>query len=399
MQRVIHFLGLALVLLLSSQAMAQSFYSTRGIGLLNYFVSGRSVGMGGVGLAVVDGGTLNHLNPAALAQIPLSYISGNFIHETADLQGLSQDASMSNTSVGSVQFAVPLKTSRVALAVGLHPFSTIEYSFSDSGAVDNKTFEELVNGDGGVNEATVSFAVRPLHNLYVGVTAVFHFGILRNKWRILFDSPEFRNTQDEVSRSFTAGNVRIGAIYNPTPNWSVGGVFSPSVTLDADKAIELENGFRFTDLPGKQFKIPVSYGVGTSLQLNKRFLIGVDFFTRKWSDVKQNGYVNNSYRVAAGFEFSARRKRKPSYLEKVAYRAGFYYSDLGLEYPAGEKVTEIFGTVGLGLPIKWNAARLDLSLELGRRGSRPGNPFEETVVKLTGTVTAGQKWFFRGPKR
>ena len=44
---------------------AQSFYSSRGIGLVRYFVSGRSAGMAGVGLALTDNLTVSFLNPAS----------------------------------------------------------------------------------------------------------------------------------------------------------------------------------------------------------------------------------------------------------------------------------------------------------------------------------------------
>lgn len=354
--------------------------------------------MGGVGLSITDGLTTHFMNPAALAELPLSYISGNLFHEAVNQTSQTQTASLSNTNVGGVQFSIPLKTSRASLAIALRPFTTIEYRFSDVGIQGEKTFTEIIDGDGGVNVVTLSLGVKPFHRLYLGVSGLYYFGTIRNKWRVLFDSPNFRNTQDEVSRSFTAGNVRFGTIYKVSSKWSVGGVFSPSVTLDAKRAVELESGIRFTDFPNEALEIPSSFGVGTSIFLGK-FLLGADYYSQRWSEVKKNGFVNDSYRLAFGFEYSARGRLGSSFFKRIAYRAGFYYQDLGLEYPAGEPVKEIFGTVGLGLPIKWAAGRLDFALEFGRRGSTPDNPFKETVIKFTGSVTAGEKWFFRGVKR
>ena len=48
---------------------SQSFYSTRGIGLVRDFVSGQSSGMGGVGIAIADPLSVNDLNPAALVEL------------------------------------------------------------------------------------------------------------------------------------------------------------------------------------------------------------------------------------------------------------------------------------------------------------------------------------------
>ena len=399
MKKRIHLIILLFVVGFSFPVQSQSFYSAKGIGLVDYFVSGRSEGMGGVGLALVDRMTLNYMNPAALAELPLAYISGNLIHQGVDLSGSVQDATLSNTSVGGLQFSIPLKSGRVSLAVGLQPFSTIEYEFSDANVLGDQAFTEIVNGDGGVDSAFMTFAVKPTKRLYVGITGIYHFGVLRNKWRVLFDSANFRNTQDEVSRSFTEGNFRLGLIYKLKSNWTIGGVYSPSVTLDTKEALELENGFRLTDLANKEFKLPVTYGFGTSFLVDERLLLGLDYYTEKWSSVKQNGYVNDSYRIAFGLEYAAKRKLHSSFFKKVALRAGVYYRDIGLEQPLGERVTELFGTLGLGLPIKWSAGRLDLALEFGKRGSTPDNPIKETIVKFTGTITAGQKWFFRGVKR
>ena len=71
---------------------AQSFYSSQGIGLVSYFVSGGSTGMGGVGLALTDDLTVSSLNPASLSALPLSTISGNFRHSAADLKHSSKEA-------------------------------------------------------------------------------------------------------------------------------------------------------------------------------------------------------------------------------------------------------------------------------------------------------------------
>ena len=79
----------------------------------------------------------------------------------------------------------------------------------------------------------------------------------------------------------------------------------------------------------------------------------------------------------------------------MAFRAGFYYNNLGLEDPIGEAVTEKFFTFGLGLPIKWNAGRVDLSFAFGQRGNLSSNPFKENVGKFGISVTVGERWFLR----
>lgn len=379
-------------------AVAGSIYSTRGIGLVRYFVSARSSGMGGVGLANVDKLTVSYLNPAALAAIPLTTISGTFLHEAADLKGSFQNATITDSNIFGVQFVVPLKQNRAALAIGVNPYSSIEYSFTDTNPGENSSTETVV-GDGGVNTAFLSFALRPFKNLYLGATGLFYFGVIRNVHRVDFESSEFLDVRSEVSQSFTEGNIRFGFIYTVLPGWSIGGVFTPSVTLNADQTATLQAVGEFSDLPDRKIQIPIAFGGGTSLVLAKKLRVGVDFYMQHWSDFADEGFVNNSKRFGLGIEFSAKGTFRDPYLSRVAYRAGLFYRDLGLEEPEGEKVTELFGSVGLGLPIKWTAARIDLALEVGRRGSVSNNPFRETVIRVTGSITVGNRWFYRGGGR
>ncbi|RMF59000.1 MAG: hypothetical protein D6743_17020 [Calditrichaeota bacterium] len=355
--------------------------------------------MGGVGLALLGQGTVNYLNPATLTELPFTYITGNVVHETADLAGSGQDAFITNTNVSGVQFVVPLKVNRISIAVGLNPYSVIEYQFSSRGTEGSKSFEEIVSGDGGINTAFFSVSIHPFRRLYLGATGMFYFGNLRNMWRVIFDSPIFTNTQDEVSRNFTAGNIRLGAVVRLTDAWTFGGVFTPSVTLNADKSITLERLTRFENLQAGDIDLPQSYGFGTTYSLGKKLLLGLDFYSQKWSDFNAQGYVNDSKRIAFGLEYSGKGDYKSSYWSRAALRLGVFYQDLGLEDPIGEKVTELFGTLGVGIPLKWRAGRIDLALEGGRRGSSSSNPFRETVFRFTATVSVGEKWFFRRKTR
>ncbi|MFQ5863650.1 MAG: hypothetical protein ACE5IW_00315 [bacterium] len=377
---------------------AGSFYSSKGIGLVYHFVSGRSVGMGGVGLATTDNMTLNYLNPAALVEIPYTYISGHFLHEATDLEGSDQDAFISSTGVAGVQFAIPIKRNRAVIAIGVNPYSSIEYSFTSLDTLENKPFVEILSGDGGVNAGFLTFSVKPFKNLYLGITGLFYFGVLKTTWQVNFLTSGFFNTRDEIRQSFTAGNFRVGLIYHITSGWSFGGVFTPAVTLDLNNKLEERFG-EFSDFTDSEIEIPLAFGVGTALNIGKKLIAGVDFYFQKWSDLKKEGYVNDSKRIGFGLEYSGRGGLRDSYFSRMAIRAGFFYRDLGLEDPLGEKVTELFGTIGLGLPIKWTAGRIDLALEGGRRGSISRNPFRETVIRVTGSVTVGERWFFRGGRR
>lgn len=379
-------------------AQAQSIYSSKGLGLRHYFVSGQSMGMGRVGLAVADRLTLNFANPATLTELPVTFISGNLLHSANDMESASQDAFVTNTNVSGLQFLIPIERNRIAFALGVVPYSAIEFAFtSNERSMEGKRFTEQVAGDGGVNSGFLSLAVRPHDDLYLGVSGIFYFGTLRRQWQVDFESPSFLDTQDEVSQSFTSGSVTIGLLYRILPDWNVAATLTPGITLDVNKSVTARRSLNFEDLDDENVQIPLAFGVGTAVNLGERVLVAMDYYQQQWSggNLQSEGYVNDSRRIGAGIEFSGKRSPGSSYLNWVDYRAGFYYNDLGLELPIGERVTEIFGTIGLGLPIKWNAAKVNLALEAGQRGSS-GNPFTEKIVRFSADITVGERWFVRG---
>ena len=380
---------------------AQSFYSQRGLGLVKYFVSGQSVGMGGVGLAVSDWLTVNYMNPAALVSLPVAFISGTFAHESLDLSGSGQDGAISNTNVRGFQFHLPIKKERISMAMGLTPYSSIEYSFKASHFLNNDRFTETLSGSGGANIAFFSLAVRPFKKLALGATGLLYFGNLRTIWRVVFDNnATLINTQQENTQSFTDTNFRLGFQYEIYKGWRIAGVYSPSVTLNADQTIFLRNITEFDDLPKQTIKLPASYGIGTAFYAGRKLLVGLDYYVENWSGIESDGFVNDSQRLGIGFEYSGRGTNiNSNWFSRSAFRLGFYYRDLGLEDPVGESVTEVFGTVGLGFPLRWTASRVDLGLEIGKRGSLDSNPIKEKILRFTASVTVGEGWFFRRGRR
>lgn len=374
---------------------AQSFYSSRGIGLVRYFVSGRSAGMAGVGLALTDNLTVSFLNPASLSALSFTTISASFRHSSANLKSASQEASITDSNVSGVQFVIPLKQNKVALAIGLSPYSSAEVSFtSDEASTEEKPLLETVSYDGGVNTGFLSLSIKPFDRLYIGATTLFYFGLLKNIQRIDFTSPDLIDTQIELSRSVTGVNLRFGVIFKILSNWNIAGVLTPRVTLNSDNTLSL-NITEFPNISSTAIELPLAFGIGTSFAVGRKLSVGIDYYRQQWSEVGKDGFNHDSQRFALGLEFSGKGSFRDSYFSRMAVRAGIYYKNLGLEDPIGEKVSEIFGTVGLGVPIKWRAGRLDLALEAGRRGSSSKNPFRENVIRFTGSITIGERWFLR----
>jgi len=386
------FLGLA------GTAWSQSFYSQSGVGLTRHFISGQATGMGGTGLAVFDPLSVSYLNPASLTNLQITYISGNFKHTVNSLSGTPNSAVISNTNVEGVLFHVPIIRGKLSTALGLNPYSSIEYRFEENSPGLQHSFE----GAGGVNIFFSSLAFRPIPRLSIGLSGLFYFGQLRKVDRINYSSSSslYANTFHEISETFTAVNFRLGILGKLTRDWSIAAILTPGKNITVDKNV-LQGAFVDTAKVGaRDIELPLGYGVGTTFFVTPKFMFNFDYTVEKWSGTNTEGYTGDGFRFGGGVEYSGRGKiLGDSYFSRMAFRAGFYYRALGLEQPVGKQVSEVFGTLGVGMPIKWSAARLDFAFELGRRGDLGSNPISENIVQFSAAITTGERWFHRGKSR
>ncbi len=377
--------------LLAPVVWAGSYYSSSGIGLVHHFVSARSQGMGGVGLATPELLTVNFMNPASLPGLPLTMLSANFFHSSTEVTTARQSGRVTDTNPFGFQFVVPLAQDVAGIAIGLNSYSTMEFSYEET----RGSVVESVSGKGGVQTAFFSLGIRPIKKLYLGVSVLYFFGTVGNRWTLDFPTgSRQRDTRSENTFSLSGAGLRFGAIFQITSAWHVGAVWTPSVDVSGKRFVGFENVNEFSDFPEEEASVPASFGLGTSLEIGKKFLVAVDYFTRRWEKVNVLNYTKPSQRIGVGFEFSAKGGPFSSFLSRTAFRAGAFYRDLGLERPEGKSVKEVAGTVGLGLPIRWHAARLDFGLQFGKRGSSD-NVFQENFISLYGGITLGSKWFQR----
>ncbi|MGH7453843.1 MAG: hypothetical protein ACRENG_21005, partial [bacterium] len=100
---------LLLFLMFSGSVFAQSIYSRHGIGLLRYRHTVRSIGMGGIGLAITDTVYAHFLNPAVMGRLNLTRIQGDFLYERASIDLPGTDGLFHEANINSLSLAFPVK--------------------------------------------------------------------------------------------------------------------------------------------------------------------------------------------------------------------------------------------------------------------------------------------------
>ncbi len=83
-----------------------------------------------------------------------------------------------------------------------------------------------------------------------------------------------------------------------------------------------------------------------------------------------------------------------SYFERVTYRAGFRYEELGLRI-SDQDINEFGISFGVGLPTKRNISNLNLTFEYGQRGTTDANLVQENFFNIGVSLSLNDVWFLK----
>ena len=114
---------LAILILATNHVYAGSFYNSRGLGEIKYFTHAHAIGMGGSLIAIPDQFQINVLNPAGLVFIPLTRLSGDFLHEAIWNKSKQEEGFAKYTNLNGISLAIPLKVEKLVASVSLIPSS------------------------------------------------------------------------------------------------------------------------------------------------------------------------------------------------------------------------------------------------------------------------------------
>ena len=78
----------------------------------------------------------------------------------------------------------------------------------------------------------------------------------------------------------------------------------------------------------------------------------------------------------------------------MTYRAGARYNQTYLKIN-GKPINEFGISFGMGLPLPRSLTTVDLSIELGRRGTMNENLIRETFVNFTLGISIYERWFVK----
>ncbi|MBY0424316.1 MAG: hypothetical protein K2Q22_01660, partial [Cytophagales bacterium] len=179
------------------------------------------------------------------------------------------------------------------------------------------------------------------------------------------------------------------------------GIFNANTSNYLQKRI-ISNGsdgvYLRDTLSGNSSKInlPSSFTIGTSLNKGEEWTLGTDFTFQNFSGLtfRSNNSIQNAFNWSLGGEFNPIFKREKSYFTRIVYRAGVYAGRTQFNIN-GNSINDMGFTVGFGAPLGKLFSYINVSAQIGTRGTTDGGLIKEDYFKFNLGLNVNDRWFIR----
>lgn len=390
-----------------AQSSAGSPYTVFGVGDRVNKGFGKSQGLGGVGIGLRDGFSLNNTNPASytaisapftqLAQFGLSVTRGEQ-HEGGE------SSTYSNLSFSGVAFWFRT-TNKSGLSFGLVPYSSVGYSLAV-----NQTFSGLpgknsvtYKGSGGFSQLYVGAGYELFKNFSIGAHASYIFGPFKQDLQIAaseyvnniaIEKNLFLNTLDldfgaQYSVPFNKSTLTLGVVYDLKNK--LGATYAVNITETSSDGLEtISESSESVD----GYILPTTLGGGISWNHKNKWMFATDVSFEQWGQAKfEEGYsLRNSQRFSGGISIIPNRGAS-SYFKRVGIDFGAYFENTYL-IVNGVGINDHGFSVGLDIPV----AKTIFSLSFQQSYRLPeikGTLLKENYSQITLNISLFDIWFNR----
>ena len=414
-----HTLCALLLTMVTGMAIAQnntnSPYTRYGYGDLSDQSFGNSKAMGGIAFGLRDGAQINPLNPASYTAIDsLTFLfEGGVSLQNMNISGSGVKLNAKNSSFDYLAMQFRLHP-RIAMSVGLLPFSNVGYSVSDSKVDNGVSQTRSFTGDGGLHQLYGGIGVKVLKNLSLGVNASYFWGdITRTRTIIYPATSESYSYIQQMGVSISDYKLDFGTQYtldfNKKHSMTIGAVFSPKHKLNNDYTVTTQVSTTNSNNLDATLELPNTFGVGFTYNYDKRLTVGADYSLQQWSktkfgvntsddavreDFNETYTYCNRHKVSVGAEYIPNLMGR-SYLSHIKYRLGAYYTTPYYKIGGKEATREYGVTAGFGLPVPRSRSILSISGQFVRISGQESAFVNENIFRVSIGLTFNERWFFK----
>lgn len=404
------FLVFALVLVTSTLLLAQSSstYSRFGIGDMRYSNSARKLGIGGIGVAVVDENSISTVNPAALFKMRGTRIGFELGLTSIKISDDNSSSFHSEADFNGFTFGFPVSEKYgVGVAAGIVPYSRISYKVKEPSTV-TAPYTVDYEGKGGISNIFLGSSVYLPFNFSFGASLDYYFGNLKYSSSLQFDdiftlpvsfeksyrptgfgttvgilTPDFSS----ILSSESISNLRFGASLKYIPNLDTD-------TLIVSTSALLEDTVGLSTV---KMELPLRVLAGVSLVISNKYLISADYAYQPWSEFKIDGIVQQNLRdlhkFSTGVEYKPIHQLGATSWEQMIWRAGISY-EISQYLIKNQEINQFSVFAGFSYPMGIENS-IDFAIHYSRRGSKDSGLIQEDIIKMNLGISFGEVWFLR----
>ncbi len=392
-------------------------YSRYGIGEVRNRGYAYTKAMGGISQGIRSNSWVNFLNPASYtAQDSMSFIF-DFGIEGVGVNYQSGNQSNFNTSgnIHHVAIKMPI-TKWMGASAGIQPYSNVGYRLKDvesdpyllSTIGPIKYYHE---GNGGITQAFFGAGFTPFKNFSIGVNMSYLFGSLEYSMETIFPSYTPYNPTKKLNSvvvrdiAFSMG-AQYQMLFGADNSYKVtlGATIDNETSIGAQNVVFISYPFGsasdtiyYSEMPKSSIDYPRNVSAGFTLAYKNNFLGGLEFSTQDWRNAKflnVSDSLTKSQSLRAGVQFTPNPYDLRSYLKRISYRAGFYYTSTFLQL-RGNQINDYGITFGVGLPFRRTNTSFNLSYEMGKKGTLNNSLVQETYGVINVGFTFYDFWFVK----
>ena len=392
-------------------------YSRYGFGKLTDQNGSNSKAMGGIAYGLRNGYFVNPANPASYSAVDsLTFIFDMGMSlQNANFAENKIKTNAKNSSLDHVAMQFRL-WNRMGMTVGFVPYSYVGYNFQTSHTLTDKasganiTSYSTFSGNGGLQQILVGFGYRMFNNLSIGVNGAYLYGDISHVNQTMFSNANaYRSVRrDQISVSdykldfglqYTLklskkDQLNVGAIYGlghelNSKGYKYDEIWSSTSTVLTSTGDSIKNGF----------ELPQTIGAGFTYVHNDKLTIGADFTLQKWAETSffgESGQFTDRKKISVGMEYVPDKLGR-SYLKRINYRAGAYYSEPYTKIDGKDGAKEYGISAGISLPLHlyYCKSYLSISGQYVHVAPQVSGMLKENYLKINLGLTFNEPWFMK----
>jgi hypothetical protein len=386
--------------------LAQSSFALTNVGQKMDTDDARMTGRGGWGMAVHDSTNPGFKNTAGLSAVRHVVISLVGYGAGTTSKDASGERSVNRVMAPEFRLAVPIIKGRLAFTTGFSMDRSFRFDSVqlDTFSVRDHTViaEQQFIRQGTIFDVPMGLAWEAVPGLSLGASIALVKGSLTESLYEIFVQPvnsvgsSFYKTVLEVQKDTFEGTVpTLSALYRKGDRVQIGASWTPAYDVDANRDLSV-SGLNTKSTSSWSMTMPDEYLLGAQIRVRGRWLVGADYQMQAFSEFEGpqewlDEGMEDEYTLSFGLE------------KKIAYerRAGLKNWPLRLGYSTrqwayqvgGNPVTENTYSFGTGFPFRGRLGTMDLALSYSKIGDQAKNGIEDSVWKMSVSVTGLERWW------